>query len=391
MDASKPLMDATRDPHVKFQAILAGLPRHAVPQSFMRACSDREVWNQCGGVRALSADQRSATQRLIGIDAHSCRANINDAVFRAAEMYPDYADDLQRLSVEHASLDIVVLADHDRQRLYVAARGTDRNLTNPWTSPRDWNNNFHILFGLSPVRAQGAYDEYREVRVRFPAYDVYGSGHSLGGAVALQLARLAEAEPSMHFVRADIFDPAVSPFGQPMATLVRTDVHVHRVPYDWASIGMAWYTSPTWCQLHMHPVKPDIAERHSLKHFLPDRACPEQDLLRETIPEDVGSAAGDHADTGAQFLAVAPAELAVEPILQTSLVPAGFNRQWFPWATHFLSCVGARKPDIQPVASFLGGGLPSSAAFSTRPSSTLFPAAVPTPDSNLDLDFDSSL
>lgn len=373
-------MDAARDPFVKFQAILASLPKNAVPPSFMHTCGDRDIWHQFGGVRSPSEDQRSATQRLIGIDAYTCRSKINDAIFHALKMYPAYTEVLEGLSVEHASVDIVVLADHDRQKMYVAARGTDKDLTNPWTSPRDWHNNFHVLFGYGPLRAHGAYDEYREVRLRFPLYDVYGTGHSLGGAVALQLARLADEDPTMSFARVDIFDPAVSPFIQPFTALVRTDIHAHRVPYDWASIGLAWYTSPTWCQLHTHPLKPEIATRHSLKHFLPDEAVQHQSPVQDYVDN-----AEDDTGNTEQFVshvrARAFVEVASSSIVQTTM--EGYTNHWWSAWTRYLSCVGARKPEVAMLTDSILDGRSSSdlltppTLFATHPSSACWGEAVP--------------
>lgn len=382
------MSDASRDDFVQFQAILSSLPKSAVPPSTMRTCTQ---WNQF--VTPVTEGQRSANQRLFGVDSQTCIAKVNEALFKAARLYPSYAESLRRLSVEHASVDIVVLADHDQRRLHVAARGTDKNYANLYTFPRDWNNNLFILLGWSPGRAHGAIEEYRTVRTRYPTYTVYGCGHSLGGAVALQLARLAEEDASIHFYRLDLFDPAISPFGSPYAQLERTDIHVHRVPYDWASIGLAWGTTPNWCQLHMHPVKPHVSERHALSHFLPEKVNEAMSQpLPFAIPDPLdGSSSQQPPPSDAQDAPGASSTMQASPTssvaddqsgpvrLHAGEVVGGMadepqaansnnglphgspsaplpegerlactSRWSFGWGNLALSCVGARKPSKSP-------------------------------------------
>merc|ERR1719468_670918 len=195
--------------------------------------------------------------------------------------YPNHAEKLSQLVVEHASIDIVCFVDYGSSELFVAVRGTDR-FANPLTFPRDWNNNMLIALGFSPAgRAAVAKEEYRELRLRFPDYTPYGSGHSLGGAVILQLASEMQLEPSLAFARIDIFNTAVSPLTRSFSGLPTTAVHSHRVKGDWASWGLAKLSDTSPCgraELHTNPVKPHVSEAHSLKHFLPQKARPSSDV-----------------------------------------------------------------------------------------------------------------
>jgi len=264
----------------QFQAILAGLPMHAVPSplSFRNCVASEGLLVQCSG-------QRSKPPQM---DPRSSKERIRDELRALSEEYPEHKETLSRLEVVGANLDLVCLADHVASRLFTAARGTDRNI-NPLTFPRDWGNNLMIVFGNGPLsRAMPAVDDYRACRGMYPTYTSYGSGHSLGGAVMVQLAKSVEESPELSFSRVDVFNTAISPLSRTFVRLTNTALHVHRTPGDWASIGLSWMTVE---DLHEHPVKPHIPERHSLKHFLPAKAS-ERDVLLST---DVGEG-GDGAD-----------------------------------------------------------------------------------------------
>mmetsp|Transcript_68775 Transcript_68775/g.190388 ORF Transcript_68775/g.190388 Transcript_68775/m.190388 type:complete len:345 (-) Transcript_68775:64-1098(-) len=250
---------------IELQAIIAGLPIHAVPSpQFSRSCGPgADLLVQCAGKRP---------SRPVLLDEHRCAERVEDRLQVIWEDYPDYQEVIGRLTVEHASLDMVCLADHKDQRLFTAMRGTDR-MMNPLTTPRDWTNNMRILLGLDPDRNTAAMVEgYRAVRERFPGYSSYGSGHSLGGAVVLHLAKAVEADPQLMFARIDVFNTAVSPLTRTLQTLTGTAFHAHRVHGDWASWGMCASPPPATVAMHLHPVKPHVRERHALGHFLPDKA-----------------------------------------------------------------------------------------------------------------------
>jgi len=242
---------------IELQAILAGLPIHAVPSpEFSRSCGP-DILVHCGGQR--------------GRHERNCTGRIEDRLQAIWEDYEDHQDVLGRLRVEHANLDMVMLADHEEQRLFTAARGTDRNV-NPLTTPRDWTNNMRILLGLDPGRTAELVENYRAVRERYPGYTSYGSGHSLGGAVVLHLAKAVESDPLLMFARIDAFNTAVSPLTRSLVVLSRTAFHAHRVYGDWASWGMCLSPPPATVAVHTHPVKPHVRERHALGHFLPNKA-----------------------------------------------------------------------------------------------------------------------
>jgi len=261
---------------VQLQAILASLPMHAVPPAPDRSYGSAILVTQCGGQR-----NRMDKNLLAACSTQACVSRIDEAMLQTIQDYPNHAHKLSQLVVEHASIDIVCFADHSSSELFVAVRGTDR-FANPLTFPRDWNNNMLIALGFTPAgRAAVAFEEYRELRLRFPDYTSYGSGHSLGGAVILQLARELDPETNMAFARIDIFNTAVSPLTWSLPGLETTAVHSHRVKGDWASWGLAKLSeqSPSGhAELHTHPVKRHVNEAHSLKHFLPQKARPSLDL-----------------------------------------------------------------------------------------------------------------
>mmetsp|Transcript_146 Transcript_146/g.527 ORF Transcript_146/g.527 Transcript_146/m.527 type:complete len:532 (-) Transcript_146:438-2033(-) len=262
--AIEPYDDAVDDGVAKafaqLQAILAGLPMHAVPESLGLLSCAAAMPLTCAAARPKPPSDvtlRSGVER------------IQDVLTALSEEYSEHQEVLRRLEVVHASLDLVCFADHEESCLFTAVRGTDRNL-NPLTFPRDWSNNLLIAVGSEPYgRTAVALDYYRQTRSKFPNYTSYGSGHSLGGAVMVQLAKHMEEDLEYRFARIDVFNTATSPFSRGFLWLHETALHVHRVPGDWASMGLSSLTDPN---LHVHPVKPHVPERHSLVHFLPTKA-----------------------------------------------------------------------------------------------------------------------
>eukprot|EP00928_Gymnodinium_smaydae_P016134 TRINITY_DN16014_c0_g1_i3.p1 TRINITY_DN16014_c0_g1~~TRINITY_DN16014_c0_g1_i3.p1 ORF type:complete len:640 (+),score=136.06 TRINITY_DN16014_c0_g1_i3:130-2049(+) len=241
---------------VERQAILAGMPMHAVPQG-VRTCSSSDILIACSGA------QRRPTTALV--EEHLCRARLQSALNTAADKYEDHESALKRLDVVFASIDFVCFADHRHKRLYTAARGTDRAV-NPLTFPRDWNSNFSILMGYGPKRHIEAANDYRVVRSALPEYKSFGSGHSLGGAVMLHLAMDVESDPGLCFERVDVFNTAWSPIAKPDLGLSQTDVHIHRTEGDFAS----WGAQGCPFQLHTVEGKAHIFGKHTLQHFLPE-------------------------------------------------------------------------------------------------------------------------
>lgn len=362
------------EPFARLQAILAGLPMHAVPPmpegpGNIRSCaSSGALVGQCTGCR------RKASAH----DLHTCRDRVEIALRRACVDYPDQEQVLRQLEVEHASLDLVCFVDHHNQRLFTAARGTDRAL-NPLTTPRDLSNDSLIAIGLNPYRSDSLAAEYRQVRAAFPFYASFGSGHSLGGNIVQAIAMQVEADELMRFERIDVFNFGSTPFRFSPVKYSRTEHHVHRVPGDWAS---AWYQVPDGCtdRLHMHPPKPHVRSLHVLGHFLPDKvvelrpamlpSCPEEgqgisDVFADSAGADLGfqdarlagpssrdtefvfgSALGnalrpvDSADWPKSPLVPAPAECQ-SGILQ----PVSRKPSWFITVMSSFNCIGSRNKD----------------------------------------------
>jgi len=261
-------------------------------------------------------------------DSTSCMDRIRVALAKACQEFPSQIQVLQRLMVEHASLDLVCFADHTEGRLFTAARGTDRML-NPLTTPRDWNNDVRIILGMSPSRTAKAVDEYRVTRLRFPEYQSFGCGHSLGGNVIEHLALLVEAEEELRFQRVDVYNMGSSPLRRAPTALTRTEVHAHRVPGDWASVYYA--APPGQGHIHSYPPKPHVRSQHALGHFLPDKVGEQSNddsTVSETRRPEEDSTASETR--------------------RPETMPTGPNNVkfmgMFPiWAVGAFSCIGFRK------------------------------------------------
>ncbi|CAE8635913.1 unnamed protein product [Polarella glacialis] len=295
------------DDFAQLQAILAGLPMHAIPLGGSRSCGP-ELLLQCGGARSGHSAQ------LALVDVPNCVGRIQLKLAEVARDYPDHEPVLRRLVVEHASLDLVCFVDHEEERLFTAARGTDRSL-HPLTTSRDVQSNVNILLGTCPGRAEAAVQEYTAVRKRFPKFRSFGTGHSLGGTVVLHVAKSAELLPDMSFTRIDVFNTATSPLTRSLAVLTTTAFHAHRVPGDWASWGLCIF-DPGMGTVHTHEVKLHLRDTHALGHFLPDKANEKREPV---VP-------------------LGPQELRLEEPRKP------------PWWTHLalLSCLGAR-PKAEPL------------------------------------------
>jgi len=245
---------------VQQQAIMAGLPMHAISDQL--SC-DFGVVNCATSrkKRTLQDVPKTAAQRLqerLGVMSYE---------------YPDYQGLLERLEIicdvhDASASTIVCLADHEEKRLYVAARGTHRSISR--VSVEDWKSNLQIAIGSRPYgRTELALEHYRRVKREHTDYVTFGTGHSLGGAVMIQLATCVEDEPEFRFERVDVFNTAVGPFERNFIWLQQTELHIHRIPGDWASLGLNGQQAPN---LHMHPAQTHVSETHSLQHFLPIKA-----------------------------------------------------------------------------------------------------------------------
>ncbi|CAE6949399.1 unnamed protein product [Symbiodinium natans] len=312
------------DEFTQLQAILAGLPMHAVPSSSSRSCGP-EAWMQCGGKRRPGPCQEANEK------SPSAAHRVEAMLAAVAADYPAHEEVLRRLSVEAASLDLVCFADHAAAQLFVAVRGTHRNM-NLLTTPDDLRSNMHIILGCGPARAEPALSEYRALRRRFPHYDAFGCGHSLGGAVILHVAKAVEKEAEFAFRRVDVFNTATSPL--PVATpapLAATELHVHRVTGDWASWGLRFY-DPGSGKVHTRNAKTSIPDPHSLRHFLPDKDAEADSEASTATSSTDRQALMDTMDAQAP---VAPA--AVRPM------------SWEAAFMNFASCVGMHRKRLLPL------------------------------------------
>mmetsp|Transcript_21934 Transcript_21934/g.51285 ORF Transcript_21934/g.51285 Transcript_21934/m.51285 type:complete len:407 (-) Transcript_21934:99-1319(-) len=315
------------DDFAKLQAILAGLPMHAVPTEQMRACG---AFPHCAGHRKPEP----------ALDGASCRERIQRRLQeKVCFEFPTHRHLLLRLEVVHASLDLTILRDQEEEKLYVAARGTDfRSGINPWTTPRDLSNDLQIFVGVSPGRAVQVAKDYQLVRRRFPKYKVYGSGHSLGGNVIQHLAESMEDDETYRFSRIDIFNSGASPL-RPSAVSSRghTDVYVHKVAGDWVSrYHLETTPKPSSVILTTYQPKKHLGDRHALGHFLPEPASDEEApalVLSSRSAPAIGSAS---ASSSCQELA-AKAQTSANFTVQRDL------RSWLLTTFGAFSCLGPRK------------------------------------------------
>lgn len=238
------------DEFTEFQAILAGIPQHAVPPRGSRpgACAEPR-----------------------------CVERVAAALQRAALDYPKHARAIGALEVVHASLDLVCLVDRRGRRLFATARGTDRCLRGA-TLPRDLGNDALIALGFGPVRARCAAAAYSRVCKQLPGYQAFGTGHSLGGTVIEWLAHWAEAggHDRRRFLRIDLFNPGSSPLRRRAVPLAATQVCAHCVCGDFVSK----FHKASGTKNVLQPQKK--LARHALGHFLPaaDEAAA---VARETV------------------------------------------------------------------------------------------------------------
>eukprot|EP00929_Paragymnodinium_shiwhaense_P067232 TRINITY_DN33853_c0_g1_i1.p1 TRINITY_DN33853_c0_g1~~TRINITY_DN33853_c0_g1_i1.p1 ORF type:complete len:391 (+),score=59.77 TRINITY_DN33853_c0_g1_i1:95-1267(+) len=242
---------------VQLQALLAGLARHAVP-SKPALGTHAVMLVSCGGPRPTPSCD-------LEIDERSCSVRVKAALQLCCNDYPGFADVLGRLEVVYSCIDFTMLADHFEKRLFTVVRGTDRKV-NPLTFPRDMGSNVSILLGMGPKRSQETIEHYSQVRRTFPKYQSYGSGHSLGGAIIIELAQCVDGEADLRLCRVDVFNTAASPFARSHLQTHGTELHVHRVVGDWASWGLLAAPPPG---LRTYPQKPAVKDSHALTHFLP--------------------------------------------------------------------------------------------------------------------------
>lgn len=245
----------------RLQAILTDLPKHALQgeeASTVRSCSSCGVQ---GPVPLLSSSE---------VTPLSCACAVEMALVQAITKYPVYAEELARLVVAHASPDIAIFVDHEKQRLFTSVRGTCP------TSARDLGNDALIVFGVTPARVYYVRHTYASIRKLYPKYESFGCGHSLGGSIMHDLAHGLEDEPELRFERVDVFNAGGSPFRKNYSALSYTEFNAHRVAGDIVS----YFYQPPGCtdaggnsrggRTIQHDLDPKFMA-HGLGHFLPKR------------------------------------------------------------------------------------------------------------------------
>eukprot|EP00927_Polykrikos_kofoidii_P012947 TRINITY_DN1563_c0_g1_i2.p1 TRINITY_DN1563_c0_g1~~TRINITY_DN1563_c0_g1_i2.p1 ORF type:complete len:334 (-),score=52.07 TRINITY_DN1563_c0_g1_i2:74-1075(-) len=272
------------DSLAELQAVLAGLPMNAIPRD--RACGSRACLCGLPDGRHYGNDKTAEKQVVDGSTplALSCAEKIEMALLQCRREFPKYREELSRLTVVYATLDVSIFADHSSKLLFTAVRGTDPNL-NHLTTPRDMNNNILVFCGFAPSRVNSVLQAYKSVRHDFPTYMSYGSGHSLGGNVLQELAKRVEEDPTYGFTRVDLFNIGGSPLQSCLTPLHKTEFNVHRVPGDPIS---SWHRSST--RRVTVKKKPDF-HPHSLGHFLPPRESADE-TMGETTSRLVGLCCG---------------------------------------------------------------------------------------------------
>lgn len=227
------------DDFASFIAILSNLPMHAPAKK--RCCCQR---------------LRSGND----IVEQSCADRVEAVLQDACDEFPQFATELQALTVVGACDDFSFFADHDSKNLFMAVRGTDLRVC------RDICNDVYIALGYPPRRAASADREYRKVRSQFSQYASFGCGHSLGGSIMHELAYNLEKEPDYAFVRVDVFNAGGSPLRRRYTALNRTEFNSHRVVGDLVSL----FYEPPGGKTIEHDRVPNI-DAHRLVHFLPIR------------------------------------------------------------------------------------------------------------------------
>jgi len=269
---------AVDESFAQLQAILAGLPMHAVVNPGFRQCQAGDVLTACTG-------SRPTPHRLEETEPARCKARVEAALRKAGKDYPSQQEALERLEVAYASLDVCMFVNHDEEQMFTAARGTDRSL-NPLTFPRDWNSNFSIFIGSTPQRYSEVVSDYIAVRREHLEYTSYGTGHSLGGATIFNLAKHVEDQADMKFARIDIFNMACSPLVSLPEMGKGLEVNLHRTDRD--LVSKALHSSELPYNLRVYPVKQHARDAHALTSFKPDPVpCQPLEALPATPASDV--------------------------------------------------------------------------------------------------------
>merc|ERR1740138_995967 len=248
------------DHFAQLQAILAIIPKDAIPKNRdmcgcsnpVRGCSDRTM---CVGVSQGRTGHGKADSPA---GEFSVPERLHIAVLEAAYIYPNFRSELVSLEIVHYDTDFVCFANHGQKQLFSAVRGTSKAVG------RDLVNDTQIAFGLAPGRANWVAQEYCKVRREHPRYESFACGHSLGGTIVSEMARMLDKHSAYAFTRVDIFNPGGSPLQDAYPQCRQTDVKVHRVPGD---VFSAFYDARA--DIRTYEKKPAFYT-HAMGHFLPE-------------------------------------------------------------------------------------------------------------------------
>jgi len=257
-EESEEFQNPADDDMVQLQAVLTVLPYHALTWGV--------AFDKCRANCGLgSTSETTPGSQQVPL----CIPLIEEALSKARKLYPSMEKHLRDIEVVHATDDMSCFADHTNERLFTAVRGTDI------LTLRDLGNDALIAFGYEPYRSGLVEAEYQIVRTKYPTYESYGCGHSLGGSVMNTLAYHLEKHPELSFTRVDVFNAGGSPLMRRYTALHRTQFNSHRVANDLISM----YFQPAGETVE-HPANSEF-NSHAMGHFLPPR--------RQTIYEALTS------------------------------------------------------------------------------------------------------
>ena len=171
-----------------------------------------------------------------------------------------------KIDEEHSDQNSVTIVKQDGSAV-ISYRGTD------FTNPADLLADFHILMGvhsnpwMQPLHSMNRFEEASQKyeRVKAKHGEPKLTGHSLGGAQALHVARKYGAD-------AIVFNPGSSPFAEPFHALLSYDKPQTIYTTGDDSISYSSYLFDRNDRVILVPRKDkDHFYSHSLLNFLPPR------------------------------------------------------------------------------------------------------------------------
>ena len=176
-----------------------------------------------------------------------------------------YGLDDYEFDMDHSDYNSVVITKPDGSAV-ISYRGTD------FTNPSDLLADFHIGIGvhsnplMQHLHAMNRFEDASQKydRVKFKYDSVKLTGHSLGGAQALHVARKNDGD-------AIVFNPGSSPFAEPFHSILTNDKPqtIYTTGDDFISYSS--YLFDIKDKVIVVPRKNNGYFSHSLVHFLPPR------------------------------------------------------------------------------------------------------------------------